>query len=309
MISELFDGMMLREEQFLVSSYTKLTSAKGDYYESIVLQDCSGKIEAKKWLVDEDDQYIFKPGNVVSITGEVLSYKGNLQIKISSARDLLPDSVDLTKFVQHSRFSLEELKTKYNNLISLIKDEDYKKVVTTLYNKYEKEVFSFPAAKSNHHNYLRGLATHSISMAELAYDLGSKYKLNTDLLISGALLHDLGKIIELSGPVATQYTVEGELLGHISIGYYIVRNTLESLNIGGEKALLLEHMILSHHGKMEYGSPVLPLFKEAVLLSMIDDMDAKMELMDNVYQNLEEGTFSNRIFAMDDRTIYKPKNK
>lgn len=307
MISELFDGMMLREEQFLVVSYTRLTSAKGDYYSNIILQDCSGKIEAKKWLVEEDDQFIFKPGNVVSITGEVLSYKGNLQIKVTTARDLLPDNVDLTRFVQHSKLTYEELKTKYNHLVELIKDDELRHVVTILYEKYGKELFSYPAAKSNHHNYLRGLATHSISMAELAYDLGIKYKLNIDLLISGALLHDIGKIIELSGPVATTYTVEGELLGHISIGYYMVRTTLDSLNIKGEKALLLEHMILSHHGKLEYGSPVLPIFKEAVLLSMIDDMDAKMELMDNVYQNIEEGNFSNRIYAMDDRVIYKPK--
>jgi 3'-5' exoribonuclease len=145
-------------------------------------------------------------------------------------------------------------------------------------------------------------------MAEIASFVGSKYdNINLDILIAGALLHDIGKIIELSGPEITTYTTEGQLLGHISIGFSMLKDECNKLNITKEKATQLQHIVLSHHGKFEYGSPVLPATKEAILLSMIDDMDAKMELADNVLENVNEGEFSPRVFAFNDRCLYKPK--
>jgi 3'-5' exoribonuclease len=145
-------------------------------------------------------------------------------------------------------------------------------------------------------------------MAETALYLGKKYKnINLSILLAGALLHDLGKIIELSGPAVTTYTTEGQLLGHISIGFSMLKEECDRLEISNEKAIQLQHIVLSHHGKFEYGSPVLPSTKEAILLSMIDDMDAKMELADSVLENVEEGEFSGRVFAFNDRTLYKPQ--
>ena len=308
MIKEFYDGMMLREEQFLVVSFTKLTSTNGNQYANIELQDTSGTIEGKKWSLDSDDYYVFEPGSIVSINGEVLAYKGVLQVKIYSARNIDKKYVDLSKFLIQSEYSLVNLKERYNSLLNEINDEEIKNLVVEVFNKYDEELFSFPAAKRNHHNYLRGLITHSISMAEVALFLGKKYKnIDISILVAGALLHDVGKIIELSGPAVTTYTTEGQLLGHISIGFSLIKEECERLNINNEKAVHLQHILLSHHGKMEYGSPVLPSTKEAILLSMIDDMDAKLELADNVLENVEEGEFSGRVFAFNDRMLYKPQ--
>ena len=307
MIKEFFDGMVLREEQFLVVSFTKLTSTTGNQYANIELQDTTGTIEAKKWSIDAEDIYVFQPGNIVSINGEVLAYKGNLQVKLYSGRVLDKKSVDLSKFLIQSDFSLINLKERFNALLKEIEDDEIFALVSEIFEKYDDELFSYPAAKRNHHNYLRGLITHSISMAETALYLGKKYKnINISILVAGALLHDIGKIIELSGPAVTSYTTEGQLLGHISIGFSMLKQECETLEITKEKAIQLEHIILSHHGKFEYGSPVLPSTKEAILLSMIDDMDAKMELADNVLENVGEGEFSGRVFAFNDRVLYKP---
>ena len=307
MIKEFFDGMMLREEQFLVVSFTKLTSTNGNQYANIELQDATGKIEAKKWTIDAEDIYVFQPGNIVSVNGEVLEYKGNLQIKLYSGRVLDNKTVDLSKFLIQSDFSLDNLKERFNALLDEIIDDEIFELVSSIYEKYDSELFSYPAAKRNHHNYLRGLITHSISMAEIALFVGKKYKnVDISILVAGALLHDIGKIIELSGPAITSYTTEGQLLGHISIGFSMLREECKKLNIDNEKAIHLEHIILSHHGKFEYGSPVLPCTKEAILLSMIDDMDAKMELAGSVLENVSEGEFSPRVFAFNDRTLYKP---
>ena len=300
--------MILREEQFLVLSFTRLTSTNGNQYANIELQDKTGKIEGKKWSIDSEDIYTFEPGNIVSINGEVLAYKGNLQVKIYSGRALNKDYIDLSRFLIQSEYSFDELKNRFNVLLNEIKSEDVHNLVSEVFKKYEKELFTFPAAKRNHHNYLRGLITHSVSMAETALYLGKKYKnIDLDILIASALLHDIGKIIELSGPEITTYTTEGQLLGHIPLGFYMIKDECERLKVNKEKALHLEHIILSHHGKFEYGSPVLPATKEAILLSMIDDIDAKMELADSVLENVDEGEFSPRVFAFNDRMLYKPK--
>ena len=142
MIKELFDGMMLREEQFLVVSFTKLTSTNGNQYANIELQDKTGKIEGKKWSIDSEDIYVFTPGNIVSINGEVLLYKGNLQVKIYSGRELDKRAVDLSKFLIQSDYSLENLKERFNSLLNEIEDEEINNLVKTIFAKYEREIFS-----------------------------------------------------------------------------------------------------------------------------------------------------------------------
>ena len=147
-------------------------------------------------------------------------------------------------------------------------------------------------------------------MCEVAEFCAKHYPfLNYDLLISGCLLHDIGKVIELSGPIATKYTEEGNLLGHLTIGMSIVKEVADRLNIKSEVPTLLEHMILSHHGKLEFGAAVLPLTPEALILSMIDDMDAKMMMLEKALKDVKEGEYSDRLFALDNRTFYKSKVK
>jgi len=144
-------------------------------------------------------------------------------------------------------------------------------------------------------------------MADHAAYLAPIYGADHDLMITGCLLHDFGKIIELEGPIVYKYSLEGKLLGHISIMCAEIRKAAEELNITSEVPLLLEHMVLSHHGQQEFGSPVLPLTKEALLLSLIDNLDSKMVVISKAINEIEPGTFTNKIFPLDNRSFYKPK--
>ena len=149
---------------------------------------------------------------------------------------------------------------------------------------------------------------HSTFMAEHCDYICTKYPdINRDLLVTGALLHDFGKMIELEGPAVYKYSTEGKLLGHISIMCAELRMAAEKLSIKSEIPLLLEHIILSHHGQHEFGSPVLPMTKEALLISMLDNLDSKLNLLDRVYEGLKPGEFSQKIPSMDGRSFYKAK--
>ena len=157
---------------------------------------------------------------------------------------------------------------------------------------------------------MSGLLYHTLCMADMASLIASYYdNIDRDILITGVLLHDVGKVVELSGPIATKYTLEGKLLGHISIMAAEIRRVARELNINSETPILLEHMILSHHGSKEFGSPVLPLTREAVILHFVDDLDSKMNILDKAYADVEEGEFTQRIMPMDGRAFYKPKKK
>ena len=145
-------------------------------------------------------------------------------------------------------------------------------------------------------------------MLDIAAHLTNLYEpMNKDLLFTGIILHDLGKLNELEGPIAFHYTVEGRLLGHISIMVSEIRECAHKLGIESETPLLLEHMVLSHHGVPEYGSPVLPLTKEAMLLSLIDNLDSKMVVASKALADTKKGEFSSKIFPLDGRCLYNPK--
>ncbi|MGO2969251.1 MAG: HD domain-containing protein, partial [Leuconostoc falkenbergense] len=167
-------------------------------------------------------------------------------------------------------------------------------------------------AKSNHHAFAGGLAFHSLSIAKLAKGVAGQYpQLNQELLIAGALLHDLGKTIELSGPVATQYTLSGNLIGHITlIDEQIVLAARElKFDLQDEDLILLRHVVLSHHGILEYGSPVRPVVMEAEVLHQLDELDAGIQMMSGVMEKTAEGSFSDRVFGLDNRKFYKPENR
>jgi 3'-5' exoribonuclease len=132
--------------------------------------------------------------------------------------------------------------------------------------------------------------------------------LNRSLLYSGIILHDIGKVKELSGPIGTTYTTEGNLIGHIVIAVEEITKIAEELEIDGEEVLLLKHLILSHHGKLEYGSPKVPMLKEAEILHFIDNIDARMMMMDKHLEKTDEGTFTERIFPLENRNLYKPES-
>lgn len=168
--------------------------------------------------------------------------------------------------------------------------------------------YSYPLASKIHHNFLGGLSEHSLGMAKLCWMICKQYpQLNRDLLVAGALIHDVGKTVEMSGPVTTEYTLEGKLEGHISIANGMLTEVAESLGLEGtEEAILLHHMILSHHGHYEFGSPVLPLIQEAEVLSLVDNMDARLNTLKQALEPVKPGGYTSKLFALENRAFYKP---
>lgn len=307
LISELKDGEHV-SGQYLVSNSAKCVNNLGAGYLNLELRDCSGNINAKKWDVALEDETIFAIGNIVYIEGEVLKYKENLQIKVLEGKVVDPSSADLTKFVKQPPVSKEELVKKFNHYVESVKNEDCRKILDYLIKRLSPRLFEYPAAVSVHHDYASGLLMHTVSMADIASFLADYYPdINRDILITGVLLHDMGKTIEFEGPVVFKYSTEGKLLGHISIMVSEIRRAAEGLKITSEVPLLLEHMVLSHHGANEFGSPVLPMTKEALLLSLIDNLDSKMVIVEKALEGVEPGTFSQKVFPLDNRVIYKPK--
>ena len=306
MISEFTDHDHI-EGQFLVGNVSKGVNATGGSYFSIELRDASGTIAAKKWDATLQDEEIFVVGNVIAVVGETNRYKEVLQLKIISAEVVALEDIDTAKFVKAPPVSKDELINRFNNHVASIQDEDCQKIIQYFINKYGDKIFTYPAAVSIHHEYSSGLLMHSVTMADLANYIAPIYEADHDLLITGCLLHDLGKIVELEGPIVFKYSLEGKLLGHISIMAAEIREATQELNINSEVPLLLEHMVLSHHGQQEFGSPVMPLTKEALLLSLIDNLDSKMVLISKTIAEMEPGTFSQKVFALDNRCFYKPK--
>ena len=306
MISELNDHEHV-EGQFLVGSVSKGVNTNGGSYFSLELRDASGSITAKKWDATLQDEEMFVTGNVIEVVGETNKYKDALQLKVLSASLVALEDIDVAKFVKAPPIAKEELIKKFNKYVSSIKNEDCQKLIQYMVKKYGDKIFSYPAAVSIHHEYSSGLLMHSLSMADIASFLAPIYEADYDLLITGCLLHDLGKIIELEGPIVYKYSTEGKLLGHISIMCAEIRKAAEELKITSEIPLLLEHMVLSHHGQQEFGSPVMPLTKEALLLSLIDNLDSKMVVINKAIQEVEPGNFYNKVFPLDNRSFYKPK--
>ncbi|NLB40354.1 MAG: HD domain-containing protein [Erysipelotrichaceae bacterium] len=308
-IKDFLEGDLIRGPLLVVNANKGVTN-NGLAYMNVTLQDKTGTIEAKKWDINEVDAALLNIGNVVLVDGDVLNYRDNLQVKIRAISKVNDDEFDATRFTMASPIPLAELEKRLDSYVNSLKDKDIALLTKTLIGKYYKSYITYPAAVRNHHEFASGLLHHTVSMADLGEAIANLYpSVDRDMLIAGILLHDLGKTLELSGPIIPKYTLEGKLIGHISITHAEIQKSIEALKINSETATLLSHMVLSHHGKYEYGSPVLPLTREAYLLSVIDDLDAKMMILDKAYDQTPEGEFSTRIYAMDDRSFYKPKKR
>ena len=294
------------EGQFLIGNVSKGVNANGGAYLSVELRDASGSIVGKKWDATPEDEQLFVVGNVIQVVGETNKYKEQLQLKVLSAELVPLEQIDVEKFVKAPPVAKETLIDRFNAHVNSIKNEDCLKLLKYMINKFGDKIYTYPAAVSIHHEYSSGLLMHSITMADLANYLCPIYDCDHDLMIAGCLLHDLGKIIELEGPIVYKYSTEGKLLGHISIMAAELRKAADELKIKSEIPLLLEHMVLSHHGQQEFGSPVMPLTKEALLLSLIDNLDSKMVVVNKAVADVEPGNFSNKVFSLDNRSFYKP---
>lgn len=297
------------ENFFLIHRATQGVTAQGKDYMTLYLQDKSGDIEAKLWTVTKDDMKILKPEIIVWVKGDVINYRGRKQMKVNQFRlATAEDGVTTQDFVDGAPLSPNEIQDELSHFILEIENAHLQRITRHLLKKYQDKFFTYPAASSHHHNFAGGLSYHVLTMLKIAKSLCNIYPLlNRSLLYSAIILHDIGKVRELSGPVATTYTVEGNLLGHISIASDEVAEAAKELGIDSEEVMLLRHMILAHHGKMEFGSPKLPHLKEAEILFFIDNIDAKMNMFDKAFKKTEKGQFTERIFGMENRQFYNPE--
>ncbi len=296
--------------QLLVVSANKGTTDKGLSYLNITFQDKSGTIEAKKWDVSEADMKVLVPGAVVIVDGLVNLYKNQPQLKVVGVSKVDPSEVVMANFARVSPIPLEELKARLDRYLNSFNDKDVEKVTRAVISHFYEKYTTYPGAVKVHHEFGSGILHHSLFMADVADAIAKIYtQVDRDILVAGALLHDIGKTIEYENPVAPVQTVEGKLCGHIAIGYAEFKRIVDELDIKSEVPLLLEHMILSHHGSLEFGSPVMPSTREALLLSEIDMLDSRQMILDKSLATVNDGEFTPRLWMMDDTSFYKPKKR
>lgn len=282
----------------------------GKQFIAFTFQDKSGQIDGKYWDASQEDIEKFEPGLVVKLAGRRELYNGVPQVRITGLRlahSGEPQSPE--NFIESAPLKKEEMAETLNEAVFEITNANMNRIVRYLLNKHQQSFFQMPAAKRHHHAFAGGLAFHTVSMLNIGRFLCEQYKdLDQSLLFSGLILHDLGKVMELSGVTSTEYTLEGNLVGHIVIVYEEIAKACEVLKIDGknEDVILLKHMVLAHHGHLEFGSPVRPKLREAEVLFMIDNLDASINMMNRALEQTQPGQFSERIFGLDNRSFYKP---
>ncbi len=296
---------------YLVNIVTKGKTNNGSDYLSIKLQDKTGEIDAKLWNVSKQQMEEIVKGAYLYVEANVIKYRDSLQLKLDLAKIIAAETINVEDFVKTAPIAKEDLRVELQQYIDSIDDSIIHKIVSELVKKYEARIIEYPAASRNHHAFGSGLIYHVVSMLRLAKAIINLYpSLNKDYLYAGIILHDIGKTEELSGPVATEYTTKGKLLGHISILVAQIEVVAQELGVSdSEQVMILEHIVLSHHGKLEYGSPVLPLIKEAEILTYIDNIDARINSIEQTLENVELGCFSAKSFALENRSFYKPKEE
>lgn len=293
----------------LIKQSTKGITTQGSPFMSLILQDKSGDIEAKLWDTKEEHERLYTAATIVKVGGEIHEYRGKNQLRIKSIRPAKEEEgITISDLVPSAEKSKEVLFEELMQYFFEMKNPHIQRITRYLLKKHQEAFMVYPAATRNHHDYVSGLLDHVVSMLKLGKAIAELYpSLNKDLLYAGIILHDIGKVYELSGPIGTQYTIEGNLLGHISIMVNEISKAAEELSIEGEEVMLLQHVVLAHHGKEEWGSPKRPMIKEAEILHYIDNIDAKMNMLDRALSKTAPGEFSERIFALDNRAFYKPR--
>lgn len=305
-ISMLETGM--RYEGFLlVRSADQREGKTGGKYLDLNLTDRTGEVNCKLW-----DGTVPPPpqGSVVKVRGLVQEYNGRKQLRIEKMRPAVDaDGVDLSLLVPCAPETPDAYLTRIYTTVAGFRSEDLKKIVLEMLRLAGDNIAWFPAAQRVHHAERTGLLHHTCSMLATAEHIIDAYPfLNGDLLRAGVILHDLSKMTEMKSDElgnVTDYTRDGLLIGHLVRGVARLAEAARNVGVTGEIVVLLEHMIISHHGKPEFGSPKAPMFPEAEVLHWIDDLDAKMNEMEAIMARVPAGAFSEKIWSLD-RRLYHP---
>ena len=293
----------------LVTNAAKCVTNQGKNYYTLELRDDSGSINGKKWEITPEDEKLLVVGNILDVQGEVNLYKNSLQLKVTMV-SLPTEPVDPRMFAKKSPVPEAKLLEDYNYFYHQIKDPELVQIVDYIINKHKDLYFVAPGGISIHHDYTNGLLHHTVSMLHHAEYFADFYgDMDKELLYAAIILHDVDKTEEIEGNLAYKRTIEGNLLGHLSMGAAEIQEAKAMLGLDSERLILLQHMILSHHGQPEFGSPVLPMTKEALLLHLIDNLDCDMNLATKIVAGMNEGDFSDKVFALDGRQLYKPHKK
>jgi 3'-5' exoribonuclease len=276
---------------FAVASKQLRSRKDGGQYMAVTLVDRTGQIESRMWENFADVAPGFEEGDVVKIRAEVCRFNGRFQLNLEKLRRATADEFELADFVPHTQKDVEELWAALIHTVDSFTDPSLQALVRSFLEDPAIAVAfrEAPAAKSLHHAWMGGLLEHVVSLLGLCQLVAAHYpEINRDLLLTGVVLHDIGKLEELSWGMTFDYTLKGQLVGHIAIAIGMIEKKLTTLpDFPPNLRILVEHMVLSHHGKLEFGSPKLPMIPEAVLLHYLDDVDAKMHTMRSEFERHE----------------------
>ena len=297
---------------YLLKQASLRTTAAGKPYLAAAITDRTGTVEMKVWdysgPISHEDE-----GAVVCIQGRVSEFKGTLQVTADRIRLAQEnDRYDLSLLVPTAPLELQETVDELEAMLSSMEDQGYQSVCREMFHRHQRAFTTIPAAKSVHHGFVHGLLMHTVNMMKTALFLAAQYGdfLDRDLLLAGTFLHDFAKIREFQVSqtgLVTDYTTQGQLLGHLVMGAQEVGGICAACGVSEERSMLLQHMILSHHGQPEFGAAVLPQCAEAELLCYIDMIDSRMEIYREVLDKTEPGQFSDRVFALDNKRLFRHK--
>ena len=278
---------------FLLASISPRDRKGGGQYLALTLADKSGQFEARMWDDFADALASCTAGSYVKVQGQVSKYQGKFQITLSKMRLAAPVEIDTADYIPTTKFDIPTMAAELRGYVAAFENPHLRALVLSFLDDptIGPAFIEAPAAKRLHHAWIGGLLEHVVSLVRVCLANAPFYpEVDPDLLLTGAILHDIGKVRELSWGSSFDYTLEGQLIGHISIAQGLLHEKIALLNTAApddpfpqKLRLLIEHMILSHHGKLEFGSPKLPMTPEAMLLSALDDLEAKFQALRNEF--------------------------
>jgi len=304
------------QDFFMVKSIAVKIGANKKQYLDLQLGDSTGEISAKKWDVADEELPALneiKPQDIVKVKGNVTEWNGLKQLRVGRIRkSVKEDVIEFSDFIKSAPEKGEEMYSFVIGKANAIKDDDLKALCVKFLGQHKEKLLYYPAAQKNHHAELGGLLYHIKRMIITAEKICDVYtNLNKDLVVTGVILHDIEKINEIDANemgIATGYSFEGQMLGHIMQGLISISKMADELEIPREKSIMVQHMILAHHYEPEFGSPKKPLFPEAEILHYVDMIDARMYDMQEALMATEPGEFSEKVWTLDNRKLYRVKN-